>query len=237
MGCKQTKERSADDNAPDSQQPAAGGKLRRVKGAQHVGSDDHGVKHYAELPMLYEKATCHHVYDGDTLTLTDRRRVRFLGIDTPEVKEKQPFAEEAKQYTKTLCDRKEIFLVYGDKREDHYGRVLAHIYVKIGDGERAEYLCVNEGLVDAGLAGYYSVAGEELANQAELLSLQTKARAGKRGKWSQFRDMDVNVTTHGRCFHAAGCKHQANSRKVEKVKMSQALDKGLSACRECLSEL
>jgi endonuclease YncB( thermonuclease family) len=51
-----------------------------------------------------------------------------LGIDTPELKETQPFAQEAKDYTKTRCRKKEINLVIDAK--DPTGRLLAAwIYV------------------------------------------------------------------------------------------------------------
>ena len=70
------------------------------------GSDDSPI--HESLPAGAEKYMVRNVYDGDTLTLVDERRVRFLGIDTPEVKEKQPFAEEAKEYTKSRCHKKEI---------------------------------------------------------------------------------------------------------------------------------
>ena len=105
---------------------------------------------YKSLPNGAQKFQVRNVYDGDTLTLVDERRVRFLGIDTPELKEKQPFAEEAKEYTKARCHKKEIYLVIDG--EDHYGRLLCHVFVQEGNG----YLCVNEGLVAQGYAYAYT---------------------------------------------------------------------------------
>ncbi|KAI2506581.1 nuclease-like protein [Fragilaria crotonensis] len=61
---------------------------------------------HPSLPAGAEKHHVRNVYDGDTLTLTDERRVRLLGIDTPEIKQKQPFAEEAKEYTKSNVIRR-----------------------------------------------------------------------------------------------------------------------------------
>ena len=46
---------------------------------------------YPSLPKAATKHHCRNVYDGDTLTLDDGMRVRFLGIDTPEMKENQAF--------------------------------------------------------------------------------------------------------------------------------------------------
>lgn len=88
---------------------------------------------YPSLPEGAEKVQVRNVYDGDTLTLIDERRVRFLGIDTPELKEKQPFAEEAKVYTKNLCHKQEIWISYepGHEKQDHYGRLLCFVWVQI----------------------------------------------------------------------------------------------------------
>ena len=96
---------------------------------------------YPSLPAGAEQVQVRNVYDGDTLTLTDERRVRFLGIDTPEIKEKQPFAQEAKAYTKDLCDKQDIWISYepGQEKKDHYGRLLCFVWVQKGSG----YLCVN----------------------------------------------------------------------------------------------
>jgi len=66
---------------------------------------------YKTLPKNAQKFRVRNVYDGDTLTLVDERRVRLLGIDTPEMKPPQPFSEEAKKYTKARCNKQEIWLL------------------------------------------------------------------------------------------------------------------------------
>ena len=64
---------------------------------------------YPTLPKFAMKYHCKSVYDGDTITLQDGTKVRLLGIDTPEIKEKQPFALEAKKYTKRYCHNNGVF--------------------------------------------------------------------------------------------------------------------------------
>ena len=181
------------------------------------------------LPAGAESFRCHHVYDGDTLTLQDRRRVRFLGIDTPELKEKKAFAKEAKQFTDAYCGKREIWLVFGPEAEDRYGRLLATVYAAHADGG---YVCVNEGLVHEGLATYYSV-GSELPNSATLLRLQSGARRRRVGVWSAFEDADVVATANGRCFHSRSCQHVSRVHRLQQLKKSIAIDKGLSSCRDC----
>mmetsp|Transcript_1205 Transcript_1205/g.2370 ORF Transcript_1205/g.2370 Transcript_1205/m.2370 type:complete len:154 (-) Transcript_1205:650-1111(-) len=45
---------------------------------------------YTKLPRGAKPYRVHHVYDGDTLTLKNGKRVRLLGIDTPETKTQGP---------------------------------------------------------------------------------------------------------------------------------------------------
>jgi len=184
------------------------------------------------LPPLYEEHRVIKVYDGDTLTLANNDRVRLIGIDTPEIKQSQPFAKEAKEYLANNVLDQDIFLTFetkGDKK-DHYGRWVAWIFVKKGDG----YLNLNEGLVAAGLASVYNPGSTTLHNHNEMLSMQKNARESKLGKWIDFRDNEVLKTRNGRCFHRhRGCTHLSKSKNLITIKQSYALDNGLSACRGC----
>ena len=192
------------------------------------GSNADDVQILASPPSGATKHHCHHVYDGDTLTLDDRRRVRFLGIDTPELKEKEPFSEEARDLTHRLCHKKDVWLVQGEEAEDKYGRLLAFVYAAVDGG----YICVNEALVHAGFAGFYSV-GSELPNKRALLQHQRRARLRGAGMWHAFADIDVVATPNGRCFHLRDCKHVEHSRHLRTVKKGDAIDEGLSSCRDC----
>jgi len=108
---------------------------------------------YKSLPANAIKASVRNVYDGDTLTLVDGRRVRFLGIDTPELDPPQAFGPEAKAYTKELCHKQDVYLDV-QKGTDKYGRLLAFVWVS--HGTNGHYLNVNEGLVAQGLASVYT---------------------------------------------------------------------------------
>mmetsp|Transcript_26932 Transcript_26932/g.41248 ORF Transcript_26932/g.41248 Transcript_26932/m.41248 type:complete len:236 (-) Transcript_26932:192-899(-) len=203
-----------------------------------AGQSGSGVSSvYDSLPPGAETHRVRNVYDGDTLTLVDERRVRFLGIDTPEIKEKQPFAQEAKKYTADLCNKKEIYLTYepnGDK-EDHYGRLLAFVWARAGDGQG--YICVNEGIVAEGLARVYLPRKDsKLHNLNKMIKLQNDARINQRGLWSTFTDYDVVTTANGSAFHKINCKHLSNVRNFNHMKASEAMSKGLHPCRTCLAD-
>jgi len=214
---------SENENKPESKQHVSSSAGRR-------DHDDSVV--YSSLPPGAEQGTVRNVYDGDTLTLTDERRVRLLGIDTPEIKEGQPYAEEAKEYTKSRCDEKDVWLTFDGDREDHYGRLLAFVWVKADGG----YLCVNEGIVAAGLASVYSPDSDsKTSNYDKLVALQKSAKEEKRGKWASFRNRTVVKTKNGSAYHVRSCEHLSGVVHLEEMTESEAMDRGLHACRTCLS--
>lgn len=77
------------------------------------------------------------VYDGDTFhAYIDGvdERVRVTGVDTPEMASEnaseRAAAEQAKDYTKSLVDGKEVWLVMEAGHErDRYGRILAYVWL------------------------------------------------------------------------------------------------------------
>lgn len=189
---------------------------------------------YPSLPNAAQKYHCRNVYDGDTLTLEDGSRVRLLGIDTPEIKEKQPFALEAKEYTKKYCHGKDIWLTFletggmeNDKNKDHYKRLLAFIWVPLGgdgninesmggktenDSSHHQWLCINEGLVASGLAHVYSPSkSKKVHNHDKLLGLQKLARVHKCGQWKSYKDYNAIVTPSGSAFHKCKSKKGTDS--------------------------
>ena len=87
-----------------------------------------------------------HVIDGDTIVLTDGRRVRYIGIDTPELSDPRLAleAEAATEANRRLVAGHDLRLELDSQEEDRYGRMLAYVWV--GD------VFVNEELLRQGLA-------------------------------------------------------------------------------------
>lgn len=86
-----------------------------------------------------ERVRVIHVFDGDTVKLQDGRRVRLIGINTPEMgrddRHTEPFADEARTSLQALLDNnnRTLLLQYGSDTHDHYGRLLAHAFLQNGD--------------------------------------------------------------------------------------------------------
>lgn len=82
--------------------------------------------------------------DGDTIELTDGRRVRYIGINTPE--RDQPYYEEATEANRQLVGNKEVQLEFDVETFDKYGRTLAYVWV---DGVMANLEIVHRGFANA----------------------------------------------------------------------------------------
>ncbi len=122
-------------------------------------------------PSAVQQATYHgrtflvtRVVDGDTLIVQapdsdDTVRVRLWGIDTPErampdpenpgrMLPAEPFAEEATQRARELCEGKQVRLLIESHRvRDRYDRLLAH--VELPDGTLLAEVLLLEGLARA----------------------------------------------------------------------------------------
>jgi endonuclease YncB( thermonuclease family) len=191
---------------------------------------------YHQLPSNAEHIQVRNVYDGDTMTLIDERRVRLLGIDTPEIKQQQPFAQEAKNYTKQLIEtyKDSVYLAFepNQAKEDHYGRLLGFVYVQTGPNQ---YICINEGIIEAGLASVYSPnQSSKIQAFDKYIALQSIARTNHRGLWQNFQgDTIVYKTTNGTAYHQKSCQHISHSHHLIEIKVSVAAEQGLHPCRTC----
>jgi len=123
---------------------------------------------------VYEQALVTKVIDGDTVELADGRRVRYLGIDTPESGEY--YAEEATARNKELVEGKTVELQRGDRDQDEYGRLLRYVYI---DG-----VFVNAELIVQGYATAYIFDPDDRYSQI-LVQLEQYAKMKNRGLWSQ----------------------------------------------------
>jgi len=124
-----------------------------------------------------ETARVVQVIDGDTITIEGGYRVRYIGIDTPEIHpEIEAFGLEAWQVNRKLVEGRVVHLEKDISEVDKYGRLLRYVYV--GD------LFVNAELVRVGLAraGAYP---PDTKHQDYLEKLEREARQAGRGMWAK----------------------------------------------------
>ena len=119
------------------------------------------------------------VIDGDTIEIVGGRKVRYIGIDTPERldprKGVQCFGEEAYKKNKELVEGKRVRLEKDVSETDKYGRLLRYVYA--GD------IFVNQYLVRQGYAYAYTFP-PDIKYAEEFVQAQRKAREEKKGLWA-----------------------------------------------------
>ncbi len=146
-----------------------------------------------------ETTTIRYVYDGDTLQLRDGRKVRLIGINTPELERKnkagEPFGIAAKSALKDIFkNHKTIALHYGEEKKDHYGRFLAHGFLT--DGQNIQALLLN-----LGLARVITIPPNTQFS-ACYLEQEHKARCKKIGLWEQNKILQAkNLKNQHTGFH------------------------------------
>ena len=129
------------------------------------------------------------VLDGDTIVLTDGQKVRYIGIDTPELsssdpKELEP-AQQAKQLNAELVQGAKLRLEYDLERYDQYNRLLAYVFLPDGRMLNAE-------LVRRGLARVL-LKPPNLRYRNELVQAQRQAIKDRLGLW---QELPVAQETH-----------------------------------------
>lgn len=127
------------------------------------------------------------VVDGDTIELGSGERVRYIGIDTPEIDYKNKradcFATQARDKNKELVLNKEVRLEKDVSDKDKYERLLRYVFVKDKKGKE---IFVNEYLVREGYA-LTSTYPPDVKYSSLFLEAQQEARNANKGLWKKCR--------------------------------------------------
>lgn len=150
-----------------------------------------GVKPESVVPTLYDVVR---VVDGDTVIVRiegKEERVRLIGIDTPEsvhpdASLNSELGAIASAYTKRLLEGKKVSLELDVQDRDHYGRLLAYVYL---DG-----IMVNKTLLTAGMA-QISTYPPNVKYVEEFLALEKVARDENIGLWGDIKVEENPATT------------------------------------------
>ncbi|MFH1380373.1 MAG: thermonuclease family protein [bacterium] len=130
------------------------------------------------------------VIDGDTILLKNGRLLRYIGIDTPEMREKgalawklnpQPFSREASEFNKTIVLHQYITIEYDAEKTDRYDRLLGYVYIN----DRM----INELIIQEGYA-FLLTLPPNLAYTARFHAALKEAYSQKRNIW-QYVDAQI----------------------------------------------
>lgn len=118
------------------------------------------------------------VIDGDTVEGRELGRIRYIGVDTPELNASDPdvraMAQEAAEANRRLVEGRTVRVALDVQHRDRYGRVLAYVW--------AGPVFANAWLVENGWARVMTVPPN--VQYADLfVELEREARGRRRGLW------------------------------------------------------
>lgn len=121
------------------------------------------------------------VVDGDTIKVRVggvTERVRVIGIDTPELKGGECYAQQASSRMQSLVQSKSVRLVRDRSQDDRdrYGRLLRH--VQLADGRQVARILI------AGGYGEEYTYDRAYSGQAAYRAAEASAREADKGIWS-----------------------------------------------------
>lgn len=163
-----------------------------------------------EIVFVPERtASVRYVIDGDTLVLDGGERIRFFGINAPEIRKKtahgyegadEPWGRDAANFVGRLVEGKEVGLIFQEPGRDKYGRTLAYI---VWEGELLQSLLLREGYAR------YADYGNALKYGEILRRREAEAQSRRRGLWADragsFQPPSYLVAgRHGNRFYAPG---------------------------------
>jgi micrococcal nuclease len=134
--------------------------------------------------ITYAKVT--RVIDGDTIVISAQggsasggdaeQKVRYIGMNTPEMETSECFATEASEINKNLVLGKEVELVKDVSETDKYGRLLRFVYV--GN------IFVDDYLIKFGYAKIMTVP-PDVEYESQFLESENYAKENGLGLWSK----------------------------------------------------
>ena len=177
------------------------------------------------------------VNDGDTIVLNNGQRVRYIGINAPEIdhenQKAEPFGYKARCLNKKLVSSHKIRLEFDRERYDQYDRLLAYIFLQDGT-------FVNAQLVQNGFA-YYLYRSANIRYQSVLLKAQQKAMKSQKGIWHNWKVKKVGYigNRRSRRFHLSTCPFAQKIKLKNRVKFGSMWDAywaGYAPARKCIKE-
>lgn len=132
-------------------------------------------------PHRVEEVKINFVYDGDTAIDSRGRRIRFLGVDAPELAneeigtyEDEPGGQEAKRFSEEkILGEKILLVVPNATSRDHLGRTLGLIFYY---DDRGRQRCLNWELLRNGLADALVMSDNEMCIMKDWSSISDMAK-------------------------------------------------------------
>ena len=174
------------------------------------------------------------VYDGDTIFLDNKEKVRYIGIDAPEINrqgDSEFMADEARGFNANFIKGARVRLEYDQEKRDRHGRLLAYVFLENGN-------MVNAMLVRRGMA-HILLKRPNTKHKQLLIECQRNAMKKRWGIWSRPLNNEEKTYLGNRNsfrFHRPDCPFARKIWKGNLVKFKtckRAFWEGYSPCKRC----
>ncbi len=175
------------------------------------------------------------VVDGDTVVLSDGQKVRYIGINAPELAHDdygaEAYGEASKEFNALLVARKKVRLEFDKERFDRYQRLLAYVFLK-----NATF--VNAEILSNGYA-YLLKHRPNLKYDEILLQAQRSAMSAKRGIWQNWKENKNTVigNKNSHRFHLRTCPYGRRIKPRNRIVFQKKWDaywEGHAPAKRCM---
>jgi micrococcal nuclease len=175
-----------------------------------------------------EAVTVSRVVDGDTFVLTDGRRVRLIGVNTPEsTNRNEEYGKEASQYTSSKLTGKQIWIQKDVSETDRYDRLLRIAWLEVPKDDMDEHEIRTKMFnADLVLNGYAepSTYPPDVKYSDYFVQFAREAREINTGLWAFGKD----GTTKGDLDRKNATSNKTNSKSQNKPNQSGPTEKSSS---------
>ena len=178
----------------------------------------------AEMPMLpnFSIGFVERVIDGDTIVLSNGERVRFIGIDAPEIGE--PGAAEATQFVRDMIYGQTVWLEASGDDRDRFDRLRRYIWIQKPTDPRDPVQIQTKQLNAMMLAYGLAVPFVVLNNQTTPPQYTTTTP----GTGSYIGNINSQI------FHVSSCSTlPAPQNRIYFETREQAIEAGHRPCQRC----
>jgi micrococcal nuclease len=168
------------------------------------------------------------VIDGDTVVLGGGQRVRYIGINAPELAHEdhkaEPYGDASKQFNALLVNGKDVRLEFDQERFDRYKRLLAYVFLKNATFVNAEIL--------ANGYAYLLRNRPNLKYDSILLQSQRSAMSAKRGIWQNWKENQNTVVGNKNSFrfHLPTCPYGKQIKPQNRIVFQKKWDAYWEGC-------
>lgn len=125
------------------------------------------------------------VIDGDTIVVSMNgvnQSVRFIGVDTPELREKECFATQAKDITEAFLLGKEIKMEIdaSQSEKDRYNRLIRYVFI--------DEMNFSDFLIKEGYGKEYTFSNKYKYSD-QFKASQKEAKKNLKGMWEECRSL------------------------------------------------